>query len=415
MLRKCIQMSLFVLLVFTAPLAAQLVDVSGHAGFSGESVRFEFSGLGDNSDASHALDAWGVTFGGGGNGTARVTGIVVLGFVDNRVRNVPTSGTSADKPMILNFEEPVLKVGFLASNGTAETQVSVTAYGPSGETIGSVQHAGLADPSVIEVSTSHAAGIAKLLISYGSASEAEEIDDLQIEYVDRPVFFTYLAQVGNGPIPTVGTLRSTLVVANLSNSTAEGQIEFFDDNGDPVDFQFGETEGSSFDLSIPPTASTTLVTAGSGLAVGYARIRTNVPVSGTGIFRTLSPTGSLISEAGVGTATGVYTALGVVQKVTAGNFDSGIAVVNVSGQAATAHLELFDQSRRLVASNSDVVSIGPGEHRSAFLSQIFPEVAQSPSFSGTIRLTSDVPLAMVILRTANQLVRSSLPVGSLEK
>ncbi|MFZ0429741.1 MAG: hypothetical protein WAO20_16615 [Acidobacteriota bacterium] len=414
MLRKFILVSMLLLLTFTVPLAAQLTDVSGHAGFSAESAKFEFSGLAENSDASRALARWGITFESGADGTARVVGVVALGFTDNRIRNVPPSGTSANRPLILDFQQPVSKVGFLAGNGGAGTEVSITAFDPAGESVGAVQHTGLAEPTVIEVSTSHAAGIAKLLISYGAAAEAEEIDDLQVQFVDRPQFETYLAQVANGPIPSVGILRTTLVVANLSNSTAQGEIEFFDDDGDPLQFQIGDTVASSFDLSIAAVSSVTLVTGGSNLAVGYARIRSNVPVEGTGIFRVLTDTGAVVAEAGVGSAAGTYTSLGAVQKVVAGGFDSGIAVVNVSSQASTARAELYDESGHLVATNPDVASIGPGEHRAAFLSQIFPQVAGS-SFSGTIRLSSDVPMAVVILRAANGLVRSSLPVGSLER
>ena len=414
MLRKYIHVFWFLLFAFTAPVAAQLTDVTGHAGFTGQSVKFEFNDLMTDSDASRALAAWGITFNTDGSGSDRVFTVVRLGFADNRIRNVPGSGDSADHPMILNFKDPVQSVGFIASNGTAETQVSVTAFGPAGEEIGTIQHDGLDAETLIEVRTEHPSGIAKLVISYGTAAEAEEIDDLQVEYLARPEFRTYLAQLGNGVIPNVGTLRSTLVVANLSNSTAEGQVEFFSDDGSPVDFQFGENAASSLSLTIPAASSTTLVTAGSDLSVGYARISTNVPVVGTGIFRILSPTDSLVAEAGVGSATGTYSALGAVQKVVDGDFDSGVAVVNISGATANARLELIDQLGHVVASNATLASIGPGEHRAQFVSQIFPDFAGS-SFTGTIRIVSDVPLAVVILRTASGLVRSSLPVGSQEQ
>ncbi|MEJ2079388.1 MAG: hypothetical protein P8Z74_15510 [Acidobacteriota bacterium] len=413
MLRKCIPLFLLSLFVCTAPLAAQLVDVSGNPAFSVHSVKLDFEDLSQGAQASRLFSAWGVTFDQGTNGVPTLIPVFVLGFSNLVVSNVPPSGDSADKPLVLNFEFPVYKVGFVARNGTETTTVTVRAFGSAGNELGSIEHTGLADPTAIAVSTSSPLGISKLSISYGSEEEPEQIDDLQFQYVSRPQFLTYLAQVANGPVPTVGVLRTSIVVANLSNSTAEGSIDFFGGEGDPLDVQIGSSLASSFPLSIPPFSSTTLVTRGEEVVVGYAKIRSNVPSQATAVFRTLSANGAVLSEAGVGGALGRAVSVGVVQKFTVGNFDSGIAIVNTADQESTAQVQLYKQDGTLFATNNSIASLAPGGHAAKFLTQMFSEVDSQP-FEGTIRVVSDVPLAVVILRTSQGLVMSSLPVGSLE-
>ena len=413
MLRKCIPLFLLSLFVCTAPLAAQLVDVSGNPAFSVHSVKLDFEDLSQGAQASRLFSAWGVTFDQGTNGVPTLIPVFVLGFSNLVVSNVPPSGDSADKPLVLNFEFPVYKVGFVARNGTETTTVTVRAFGSAGNELGSIEHTGLADPTAIAVSTSSPLGISKLSISYGSEEEPEQIDDLQFQYVSRPQFVTYLAQIGDGPIPGVGVLRTSIVVANLSNSTAEGSIDFFGENGDPLNIQLSSSLTNSVNLAIPAFSSATLTTRGEVVSSGYAQIRTNVPVQATAVFRTLSSDGTVLSEAGVGGAVGQSVSIGVVQKFTVGSFDSGIAIVNTSDQQASAWVQLYKQDGSLFATNNSIASLSPGAHAANFLTGMFPEVDSQP-FEGTIRVVSDVPLAVVILRTSQGLVMSSLPVGSLE-
>jgi hypothetical protein len=106
--------------------------------------------------------------------------------------------------------------------------------------------------------------------------------------------------------------------------------------------------------------------------------------------------------------------VGAVEKLVAEDFDSGFAAVNVGGSEADADILLYDQDGDLVDRNKSLLDLPAGNHTSGFLASIFPDL-QTEDFSGTIRISSDVPLAVVIMRTANQVVISSLPVGSLEE
>jgi hypothetical protein len=398
-----------------SPLLAALNEVPGGGGFGADSVLFDFSGPAAGSRAARALAKWGITFEEGEAGIPVIDQEVVLGFVNNSVLNVPLSGNSANRPLILNFAYPASRIGFRLSNGSEATVVTIQAYGPNGADLGTVTRNGLAEPVNLAVVTDSASGIAKLVFSYGADQAPEQLDELQVAFVARPSFEIYLAQVGDGPIPGVGALQTTIVATNLSGSTTQGEIQFYSSSGDPLVVSNGQSSGSSFPLNIARGGSFSFTTDGQSdpVGVGYARLVTNVPVEATAIFGIVSNAGGVITEAGVGSAEGRSTMVGAVLKRVEGNLDSGIALVNTSDEVANAVVELFDTQGRFVATSSAFAGLGAGEHSAAFLSGIFPTVANS-DFRGTVRITSNVPMAAVILRTGNGLVLSSLPVGSLE-
>jgi len=404
-----------VLALFTAHLSAQLSEVPGREDFGSGSLEFDFEGPKSGAQAGDILSRWGLRFSKGNMGTPTILTRVELVFPNNLLFNGDGSGSSADVPLVIDLEYPAAKVGFELSNGDELTQISVTAFDGLGNSLGSVQRSGLQEPAFMGVGVTGGNGISKLLVSYGSSEQIEEIDDLIVEYVDRKEFATYLAQIADGPIPGFGAFQTTVIVTNASNSTASGELALFDSNGMPLELDFGEGKKSAVSLEIPPSSSVTLVSSGtaSPVGVGYASITTNVPVDGTAVFRLTSPSGEIVSEAGVGSASGRVDALGAVEKIVADNFDSGIAAVNVGDSASDAEILLYDQDGELVDQNRSLLDLPAGGHTSGFLSGIFPSV-QSEDFSGTIRIVSDVPIALVIMRTANGVVISSLPVGSLQ-
>ncbi len=413
MTRRLLKVAPVLFLFALSSPRAQLTEYPDGAPFSGDSVLFDFAGLPSETNVSRLLAKWGVTFEEGENGNPQIIQFLVGGSTWNVVRNVPPSGTSANRPMVLNFRHPVSRVGLLLGNGGAGTQVRIEAFDRFGVSRGDIQRNGLPDVESIEFGSDHSAGISKLVISYGADENPEQLESLQIDFLERPSFVTYLAQVGNGAIPGVGSLQTTLVVSNLSGSTAVGELRFFGSDGESLAFQIGGVSAGEFALSIPPFSSASFTTSGQDLDVGYASVESNVPVEGTAVFRIVSPTGAVLTEAGVGGNPGAGLSVGAVQKTVEGNFDSGVAIVNTTNRQATAWVELYNQVGQRVGINPQIASLGPGQHDAQFLAQMFPAIANQ-DFDGTIRVLSDVPLAVVILRTAVGQVRSSLPVGSTE-
>ena len=415
MARRVLALIPVLFLFSVSSISAQLNEYpGGGAPFTGDSVRLDFQGLPPDMEVGRLLAKWGITFEVGDSGNPQIVQFVALGSTKNVVRNVPPAGTSANKPLVLNFRYPVNRVGVVLGNGAAGTQVRMEAFNRFGASLGVVQRNGLPEPELIEFDTAHVNGISKLTIGYGADQNAEQLESLQIDYLERPSFVTFLAQVGNGAIPGVGSLQTTLVVSNLSNSTAVGELRFFGSNGAPLAFQIEGVSANQFPLNIPPFSSKSLTTAGAALGVGYARIEASVPVEGTAVFRIVAPTGAVLTEAGVGSNPGAALSVGAVQKTVQGSFDSGIAIVNTTNRQASAWVELYNQLGQRVATNGEIAALGPGEHAAQFLADMFPAFANQ-DFDGTVRITSDVPLAVAILRTAVGQVLSSLPVGSTEE
>ena len=123
--------------------------------------------------------------------------------------------------------------------------------------------------------------------------------------------------------------------------------------------------------------------------------------------------GTIQTEAGVGSSPGSLSAVGAVQKVVQGGFDSGIAAVNTSDESASAILEAYDSDGNLVGLNTSDLNLQGRNHTAKFLSELFPSL-KDEDLEGTVRVKSDKPIALVILRTGGGRVLSSLPVGSLE-
>jgi len=394
----------------------QLSPVTSPNDFDSSSVRLDFEGPSNGAPASQLLAGWGVIFPEGEWGIPVVNQSIFAGILNTFLTNPHPSGSSANQPLVINLRHPARKVGFYMGELTAQDQVSIQAFGPMGENLGQINETGLTSPAFLGVETSGDQGIAKVLLSYGDLANAERIDFLMVEYRARPQFETFLAQVGDGP-PGAGSLQTTVVVSNLTNSTAIGELAFFDEAGQPMQLLVNGTMGSSFDFNIESFSGNSFATSGTSpnVKVGWAKISSNVPVGGTAVFGILGADGSVETEAGVGTSEGSSYSIGAVQKSLEGNFDSGIAVVNVSSQVATARIDAIDQNGDLVAINHQLLAnLQPGQHVARFLSQIFEDLADQ-DFDGTIRITGNAPLAAVILRTAKGKVLSSLPVGSTEK
>lgn len=394
----------------------QLSVITNPNSFDSSSVRLDFEGPTSGAPASQLLAGWGVIFPEGEWGTPVINQTFLAGILNTWLVNQSPGASSADKPLVVNLKHPASKIGFYLGGIDSQDEVTIGAYDPLGQKLGEISRTGLQAPAFLGVGTSSNNGIAKVLVSFGSSADPEQVDILMLEYRTRPLFETYLAQVGDGP-PGAGSLQTTVVVSNLTNSTANGELAFFDQEGQPMQLLVNGSMGSSFDFSLDRFSGKSFATSGTSpnVKVGWAKITSNVPVGGTAVFGIRRADGTVETEAGVGTSGGSSYSVGAVLKTVAGNFDSGIAVVNVSDQGASARISAYDQNGELVAVNDQLLAnLPPGHHVARFLSQIFNELS-GQNFDGTIQISGNVPLAAVILRTARGKVLSSLPVGSTEE
>ncbi|RPI28179.1 MAG: hypothetical protein EHM61_05990 [Acidobacteria bacterium] len=408
--RKSVFFAFLLYLVACVSLHAQVSKITSTSAFDEDSIRFDFQEYQADVQAADVLGKWGLNFQALEANIPKVRMIVApIGGADpDRVIQNQMEATSSSLPLIVNFKYPVSKVGFFASNGSDTTTITLTAFDPLGANLGNVSESGLAQEKFLGVSTTSNRGIAKLLVDYGSSQDAEQIDDMIFDYVNRPKFNTYLAQVGDAK----GLLQTILVISNLTNSTAKGELRLFDSSGAPLSLPVGEETKSVFPFSLAAFSSKTLPTTATSdpLKFGYAEIESNVPVEGTAVFRIVSGDTTL-AEAGVGSSVPKPFAVGVVQKVVAQNFDTGIAAVNASDEAVDARVKLYDETGRLVDVNEHEMDLPAHGHKAKFVGELFPQLKNS-DFRGTLVVTATKPMALTIIRTLGGLAQSTLPVGS---
>ena len=115
-----------------------------------------------------------------------------------------------------------------------------------------------------------------------------------------PIQF-FFAQIGNGQVGTIG-LQTAMNLANVSASQVPVQLDFFDDNGDPMVLRIdGLGTDSTFNFALASGESRVLETTGEGgIQVGYARITSEEGLGGSAVFSRIDlPSGLLETESGV--------------------------------------------------------------------------------------------------------------------
>jgi hypothetical protein len=220
----------------------------------------------------------------------------------------------------------------------------------------------------------------------------------------------YYPHVANGVLG-VNTWKTTIFLTNPgdSSSVASGTITFKQDTGgDPTNsagagsawsISFTDESSNVTTGTIPFTIrggqSKKYVSAGTGTYFGGFAIVTTTAgnVQGTAIFSQYGPSGALIAEAGVPAAAAVPRQTVFVDTI--GGYNIGVAYANPGPSAASVTLSLLNAASATVVATPVVQSLGSGNHAAAFTFQMFPSAA---AMSGTMQISSTVPLAAIALR-----------------
>lgn len=204
-------------------------------------------------------------------------------------------------------------------------------------------------------------------------------------------------------------IRTSFVLFALGNQGAGVDIDLTDDNGQPLQLTLqGGESGSSFNVDVPANGAVFLETASDGpLAVGAARVTSNVPIGVTAIFSLLDGAGGITTETGIGDSP-AFSQFTIPVDLT-GGFDTGVALFNTSGSTpAAVQFQFIDDSgiaRRKF--NVDSTALPARGHLATFVSQLFVGLG---SVQGQLSITSNVPLAALTLRQGNG-VLTSFPVA----
>jgi hypothetical protein len=204
----------------------------------------------------------------------------------------------------------------------------------------------------------------------------------------------YIPQVVDG-----GGFKTLFSVTNLSaSSIAQFTIQVTLNSGSPgvilnIPGQTGAQSGGT--VTIQPGGQVTITTfSGSSLSVGWAKISSSntVGVSATFLFL---PGGTVTSAAGIlpQPAQNTFTLLGLITAAA----KTGVAVLNPSASStANVSFQLFDGSGAQV-STTKTIQVSPLSKIAQFFDegQLF---AGTTNFTGSVAISSDVPIQVLTLR-----------------
>lgn len=211
-------------------------------------------------------------------------------------------------------------------------------------------------------------------------------------------------QFANGAAGGV-SIRSSIILINNGGATAQGSIKLRQE-GWVMNVQTNAGSGNTFSFSLTAGQTFRLETDGSGpLAVGWAEVASDVPISGSAKFTTLDSSGHFLSEVGIGDSVRSNKLMIVVD--TTNGKDSGFAVCNPSADTpAKLTLDLRKMDGTSVATASK--TLGVQYQAAEFVTQTFPGDT-AKNFKGLLVISSEGPaVSLVTLRTQG-LNYTSLP------
>ena len=400
---------------------ADVIEVTEKSQLAPDRVVLDFAGRARCSAADNFRN-WGIGIGSDGGFTPIVDQIVVLGFVSSFLRN----GTCAQTPagddssplLIFDFKYPVTEAVFNLGNGGPGVTAELKAYDSAGRLLGTFQSPEIdaADGVFFGIKATSDPPISKVTIGYSSSQLQEQVLDFSFTYQTRPDFASVIPQIGDAVLGS-GALRTIIVVTNLTDSTAEGQVALFSQDGSEMDLELAGGRGTALatdggianSFSIPPRGSAVLTTPGTSDPVvqGYAIVGASVPVQSTAVFQILDGAGAPTLEAGIaGTQEATFQSAPVA-RAQPGSVDAGVALANTGDITASVSMQLVNTNNEVFGLFQ--TDLEPGAHMAGFVPGLFP--GAPANFTGSILINSDVPVAATVIRTLSGLVSASLQVA----
>jgi hypothetical protein len=168
-------------------------------------------------------------------------------------------------------------------------------------------------------------------------------------------------------------------------------LQFYDENGAPIPNTF-VLGGGQTKLFYSPILGGNL----SPFNNGFATVSSNLPVAAGLVFLEANSSGTVISQAGVPGTTPLMkqATVAVRNNSVSGSEDTGVAIANPGTAAATVTFQLLDKSGALIVPAINK-NLGASNQIALFISELFPNAPTT--FTGTMRITSDQPVAVVSL------------------
>ena len=403
---------------------ADVIEVTEESQLAPDRVVLDFAGRARCSAADNFRN-WGIGIGSDGGFTPVVEQIFVplvgiVSFLRNGTCAETPAGDDSSPLLIFDFKYPVTEAVFSLVNGGPGVTAELKAYDSAGRLLGTFQSPEI-DAALgvfFGIKATSDPPISKVTISYSSSQLQEQVIDFSFAYQTRPDFASVIPQIGDAVLGS-GALRTIIVVTNLTDSTAEGQVALtlFAPDGSEMDLELtggsGTTpatdDGVANGFSIVPGGSVVLTTPGTSAPVvqGYAIVTAGVPVQSTAIFQILDGAGAPTLEAGVAGTQGATFQSATVVLAELGSVDTGVALANTGDSTASIDMQLVNTESEVFGLFQ--TQMEPGTHMASFVPGLFP--GAPPNFTGSILIKSDVPVAATVIRTLSALVSASLQVA----
>jgi len=156
---------------------------------------------------------------------------------------------------------------------------------------------------------------------------------------------------------------------------------------------------------------------GSPIRVGYVIVTPDAPSTDLTVFETFGERhGGQTMQAGVLPSAMTTHAVLFVNASGRLSRNVGVAIANPWGEQASVGMKLYDQGGELLAdyeSSNDPLLIPPGGQVAKYVTELFASRPAVPKdFTGTLDLTSDMPVALIGIRSRGENF-STLPVTNL--
>jgi len=231
---------------------------------------------------------------------------------------------------------------------------------------------------------------------------------LRLPLVHAPGTLTYAGSMAH--LASGGGWKTTVILLNNGASPAQAQVNFFDDNGNPLTLPLTFPQGAIAAMSAP-TVTQTIPTGGelviesqgpdNALTLGSAQLFTDGNIGGFIIFR-YNPTGQEAAVPLQSQSAATYT----LSFDNTGGLGTGVAVANASNQAGNVQTTIRDDKGAILASDS--IKLAGSGHLSFSLSDRYAATAQH---RGTIQFQTPAngELSVLAIRAATSGAYTTIP------
>ena len=205
--------------------------------------------------------------------------------------------------------------------------------------------------------------------------------------------------------------QTTITYINFSSQEVTCQTDFLSDQGTPLMVSFADkgTVPSRADVLLPGGSvhQETDVDLSASLAPGWARATCSGPVKASLLYRLRDSEGAPVAEAGINAAAVPATRFVTFAEQGEGQFGTGVAYANPFFTSAHVTFTARDTTGEVLASADRTLL--PGGHDAHGMGSLFGLT----SFTGSLEVTSTVPIVSLSINLEAAPVFSSLPPGDI--